>query len=62
MLFFSSIDRMPFLAPTLDNADSLFTLEIIQGFYLHNLQVADQDPASDSLYISLINDKKNYHI
>jgi len=40
---------MPFLAPTLDNADSLFTLVIISGFYLHQVEVVDQDPASGSL-------------
>jgi len=31
---------MPFLALTVDNADLLF------GFYLHHVEVADQDPAS----------------
>jgi len=34
---------MPFLAPTLDNANPLFTLVITPGFYMH--QVANQDPA-----------------
>jgi len=46
---FISIDRMPFLAPTLDNADSLFGLMITPGSYLHHVEVADQDAASDSL-------------
>jgi len=40
---------MPFLAPTLDNADILFTLVLTKGFYLHHVEVADQDPASGSL-------------
>jgi len=48
---FISIDRMPFLATTLANADPLYALVIISGFYLHHVEVADQDPASDSLQI-----------
>jgi len=47
---FISIGRMPFLAPTLNSADSSFALVITPGFYLHLVQVADQDPASGSLY------------
>jgi len=43
------IGRMPFMAPTLDNADPLFALVITTGFYLHNVEVVDQDPASGSL-------------
>jgi len=35
------IGRMPFLAPTLGSADSLFDL--------HHVEVADRDPASGSL-------------
>jgi len=46
---FISIDRMPFLAPTLDNADPLFALVIPPGFYQHHVEVADQDPASGNL-------------
>jgi len=40
---------MPFLGPTLDNADLLFALVIIPGFYLHHVELADQDLASGSL-------------
>jgi len=32
---------MPFLAPTLDNADPLFALVIIQGFHLYRSEVPD---------------------
>jgi len=46
---FISIDRMPILVPTLDNADPLFALMITSGFYLHHVEVADQDSASSSL-------------
>jgi len=54
---FISIDRIPFLAPTLDNADSIFALVITPGKvgnYLvitpgdNYLKVVDQDPASGS--------------
>jgi len=38
---FISIDRMLSLAPTLDNADPLFTVVITSGVYLHNVDVAD---------------------
>jgi len=48
-VLFISIGRMPFLAPTLDNADPLFALVIKPGFYLHHVEVADLDPASGSL-------------
>jgi len=44
-VLFISIDRMPFLAQTLDDADRLFALVITLGFYLHHIEVADQDPA-----------------
>jgi len=40
-VLFISIDWMLFLALTLDNADPLFALVIIPGFYLHHVQVAD---------------------
>jgi len=45
-VLFICIGRMPFLAPTLDNADPLFALVFTSGFYLHDIEVADQDPAS----------------
>jgi len=41
---------MPFLVPSLDNAEMLFAMVILPGFYLHHVEVVDQDPASDSLY------------
>jgi len=47
-ILFISNDRMPFLAPTLDIADPLSTLVITPGFYQHNVEVADKDPASGS--------------
>jgi len=37
------IARMPFLMPTLDNADPFFALVIIPGFYLNLIEVAVQD-------------------
>jgi len=40
--FFTFIDRMPFLAPTVDNADLLFALVLTPGFYLHHIEVAGQ--------------------
>jgi len=49
MAFFFFIGRMPFLAPTLDYADPIFILVITPGFYMHNEEVADQDPASGGL-------------
>jgi len=42
-VWFISIGRMPFLAPTLDNVD------ITQGFYLRHLEVADQNAAGGGL-------------
>jgi len=48
-IFVISINQMPFPAQNLDTADPLFTLVIIQGFYLHHVEVANQDPASISL-------------
>jgi len=48
-VLFISIGRMPFLLPTLDNADSLFALLVITpGLCLHHVEVADQDPARGS--------------
>jgi len=45
---FISIDRMPFLALTLDKVDPLFALVMKLGIHLHHVEVADQDPASGS--------------
>jgi len=60
-VLFISIRQMPFLAPTHDNVDLLFALVITQGalvqhqgFYLHHVEVADQDSASGSLYKQLL--------
>jgi len=50
-VLFDSIDRMPFLAPTLDNANPFFALMIAPGFYQHHLEVAGQYRASSSLYV-----------
>jgi len=49
VVWFISVARMPFPAVNLDNADPLFALVITPGFYLHHVEVADQDPASGSL-------------
>jgi len=46
MALFISIGRMPFLTPTFDNAD--FALMMAPDFYLHHVEVADQDPNSGS--------------
>jgi len=63
-VLFIFIHRMPFLAPTLDNADLLFALMITLGFcpivitpviYVHHIAVANQHLASDSLYANLPN-------
>jgi len=48
-ILFISFGRMPILALTLHNADPIFALVITSGFYLHRVEVADQDPASGSL-------------
>jgi len=40
--------------PIIDIADPLFTLVIIPGFYLHHVEVVDQNPASGSLYANNI--------
>jgi len=39
---FISISRMPFRAPTFDNADPLFALVATPGFYLHHIKMADK--------------------
>jgi len=48
-ILFIFISRMPFLTPTLDNVDGHSALVIAPDFYVHHVQVADQDPASGSL-------------
>jgi len=48
-VLFMSIFRMHFLAPTLANADPLFALVLIPGFYLHPIELVDQDSASGCL-------------
>jgi len=50
-VMFFDIGRMLFLAPTPDTADPLFALAITPDFYMHHLEVVDQDPARGSLYI-----------
>jgi len=42
-VLFVYIGRVRFLAPTLDNADPLFALEIRPDFYLPHEEVAHQD-------------------
>jgi len=49
-VLFISIDWMPFLVPTLDNADPLIGLVIRLGLYLHRVDVADQDLAIVAVY------------
>jgi len=46
IVLYISISGMTFLKITLDNADPLFALVITPGFYLHHVEVADQNPAS----------------
>jgi len=46
---FVFIVRMPFPPLTVDNAYPLFALLITPGFYLNDVEVADKDPAYDSL-------------
>jgi len=51
-ILFISIGRIPFMAPTLDNADLLFALVAIcttPGNKLHHVNVVDQDPDSGIL-------------
>jgi len=50
--FFTSIARMPLLAPALDNAYPLFALVITPGFYLHHEKVADQGSAGRQIMIN----------
>jgi len=40
---------MPFLESTRDNADQLFAVVIAPDFFLHRIEVVDEDPASGSL-------------
>jgi len=40
---FFSINEMHFLAPTLDNADPLFAVVIMPGFYMNQVELADLD-------------------
>jgi len=48
---FIFIGWMLFVAPTLDYADPLFALLIYTpDFFLHQVEVADQDPARGSPY------------
>jgi len=44
-VFFISIDPTLFLAPAHENADPLTA----PGFYLHHVDMADQDPGSGNL-------------
>jgi len=46
---FVSIGWMPFLTPSLDYADPIFSLVIAPGFHQHYIKVADLDPARSSL-------------
>jgi len=48
-VIFISTGWMPFLVQTLDNADPLVALMVTPGFYLHHVEVADQDPDSRNL-------------
>jgi len=47
-IVFIFIGLMLFLEKTLDNAYPLFALVITTGFYLHHVEVADQNTASGS--------------
>jgi len=40
-VWFVFIDWMPFLVPTLDNVDPLFSLVMTSGFFLHHVEAAD---------------------
>jgi len=48
-VFVISMSPMQFLAPTLGNADPLFPLAGTKGFYLHCVEVANQEVASGNL-------------
>jgi len=50
VVLFISNDRKTFLACTIDNTDTSIALVIAPGFYLHHVEVADQNPASGSRY------------
>jgi len=41
-ILFISLGWMPFLATTLENADSLFALVMTPGFYLYHIEMVDQ--------------------
>jgi len=41
-VLFIFIDQMPFLTPTLDNADLLIALVMTRGFHLHHVEATDQ--------------------
>jgi len=48
---FIAIDLMPFLAPTLDNADPLFAQVTTPSFYVHHVEVADQYTQLVAIYM-----------
>jgi len=50
---FISIGRLPLLAQTPNNADLFFSLVITTDLYLHNVEMADQNPASGSLQVDV---------
>jgi len=54
-----SILRMPFLVPTLDNAVSFFAMMITPAFYLHHVEMTDQDPARGWVYMQIQMYKSN---
>jgi len=54
-VLFISLGPMAFLAPNLDNADPFFALIITPCFYLHPVEVADQDRVIVAVY------KQNAH-
>jgi len=45
---------MPFLAPTLDNADLLFVQATTLGNYLLHVEVTEQDPASGCIIFLIL--------
>jgi len=44
VVYFHLRDALP--GTNLDNADALFALVITPGFYLHHIEVADEDPVT----------------
>jgi len=54
-VLFIFIGRMQFLASTLDNSYPLFALVATPGFYLHHVEVTDQDPAIVAVYKQIEN-------